>query len=250
MACRRNLLLLLLPLGLAHADPSLWTGIPWEQLSRHTVVPRPLRPGWVERAIREGRDRPLSQLLGQECPDCPLRLEVFKAQFAMVAFRGTAPLKVYPVSLSGAPVGTKLQMGDRKTPEGRYRAFRHVSPTYGASLLLGYPNWVDAFRGFLMGFITYAQFRQIERALELGLPPPQNTPLGAQILIHTSRTRADSCATCQNWSMGCIVLERRDLEEILAQVPWWSSVEVIVHPVDTPMDSSLAASLPWRQWGP
>lgn len=230
----------------ARLHPSLSQGIPWEVLGRTTVLPRAVRSGWVERAISADREKTLVHayaMAGLSHIECPPRLYVYKSQFAAVAEACGRVLKVYPVALSGTPIGTKLRLGDKRTPEGNYTIMRHVSPTYGPCFYVFYPNWVDAFRGFLTGELTYTQFRHIESALQAGMPPPQATPLGAQILIHTSRTRRDSCATCDNWSFGCIVMEAGDLDELLAYAPWGTRLEITIHPVDVAMDP---ATLPER----
>ncbi len=246
LAPRRLLACLALCIGavctVGRADPSLMLGVPWEMLRRDTVVPHAVRPGWVERAIAICRWIPLEQAYerrGLSPARHPPLLHVYKAQFAMVVLAGERPLKIYPVALSGTPIGTKLRLGDRRTPEGTYKILKHVSPTYGMSFYVCYPNWVDAFRGLLTNEITYRQFLMIERALTVGVPPPQDTPLGAQILIHTSRTRRDSCVTCDNWTMGCIAMEPEDLGELLAVVPWGQTVTLTIHPVDVPLDPTL-----------
>ncbi|MBN1424589.1 L,D-transpeptidase family protein [Candidatus Fermentibacteria bacterium] len=224
----------------ARPDTSLYHGIPWEMLERTTVIPHAVRSGWVERAIRADREKTLAEAYGQvgaSWAACPPRLHVYKSQFVAVAEACGHTLKVYPVALSGTPIGAKLRLGDKRTPEGNYLIMRHVSPSYGSCFYVFYPNWVDAFRGFLTGELTYTEFRHIELALQAGVPPPQNTPLGAQILIHTSRTRRDSCATCENWSFGCIVMEHRDLEELLAYAPWGQRLDLTIHPVDVAVDS-------------
>lgn len=226
----------------ARPDPSLMEGIPWEILERTTIIPHAVRSGWVERAIRESRAVTLVEAYERERvspEECLPRLQVFKSQFAMVATACGRFLKAYPVSVSGTPVGTKLRLGDRRTPEGKYTILKHVSPTYGLCLFVCYPNWVDAFRGFLANELTYTQFRHVELALQAGVPPPQDTPLGAQILIHTSRTRRDTCSTCDNWSLGCIVMEPHDLDELLALIPWGARADLEIHPVDVALEPSL-----------
>jgi len=226
-------------LAYCRPDSSLWTGIPWELLGRPTVVPHAIRSGWVEEMIRLRRSTTLADAYREAGLDpqvCPPRLTLYKSQFVLLAEACGRPLKVYPIAVSGTPIGTKLRLGDRRTPEGKYTILKHVSPTYGPSFYVCYPNWVDAFRAFLSGELTYVQFRHIEMALEAGVAPPQDTSLGAQILIHTSRTRRDSCATCDNWSFGCVVMEPTDLDELLAVAPWGMPLQLTIHPVDVALD--------------
>jgi hypothetical protein len=236
----------------AIGDPSRppLTSIPWELLDRDTVIPHAVRSGWVERTIEACRAVSLGEAYARAGLDVSahaFRLQVYKSQFAMLVEAGGHVLKVYPVSFSGTPIGTKLRLGDRRTPEGAYTVLKHVSPTYGLSLFVCYPNWVDAFRAFLADDLTYTQFHHVELALQSGVPPPQNTPLGAQILIHTSPTRRDTCSTCDNWSFGCVVMEPRDLDELLAVVPWGRPLNLTIHPVDVPLvPQDLPAMDPMR----
>lgn len=217
------------------SELALFSTIPWHMLAESTVVPHPIRSGWLEEMIDRGRETTLSEAIHQRGINtgiAPLRFEISKSQFVLIVYSGETPIKVYPVSLSGSPIGHKMRQGDKKTPEGIYSAAKHISPTYGLSYYVSYPSRGDALRGFLEGAITYMQFRRVEFAEEHSISPPSDTGLGGKILIHTAPRMRDSCVTCENWSMGCIVMEPDDLQELLATTPWFEPIRVNIYSVD------------------
>jgi hypothetical protein len=220
------------------------SGIPWSLLGTDTVIPRPLRSGWVENALAEFEEVTLLEAFARKDLDPwgEFALEIYKSQFMLLVTVDGDVVKAYRVAMSGNPVGDKMAQGDKKTPEGRYQVLKHFSPTYGLSFYVCYPNRADALRAFLSDEISYGEFRRIELALMHSNPPPRGTPLGSQILIHTTRAVIDDCATCVNWSLGCVVMEPGDLAELLALVPWGKPIDLTIHPVDFEPDESLLAS--------
>ncbi len=217
----------------------VFSAIPWRLLDEDTVVPHPIRSGWVEDLIESSRGISLEEACHFEQippPSTDIRFEIFKSQFVLLILAKERVVKAYAVSLSGNPIGHKTHQGDKKTPEGRYKIMKHISPSYGRCFYVCYPNRADGLRAFLTGEITYTQFRRIELALEQRRPPPRNTPLGAQILIHTAQRSQDTCATCENWSLGCIVMEPDDLEELLAVTRWFQPNDLTIFSVDIELD--------------
>jgi murein L,D-transpeptidase YafK len=229
--------------GLADPGPVEISGIPWSLLGTDTVIPRPLRSGWVESTLKSFEQVSLVDAFARKNlnPWQGFTFEIFKSQFLLLVMVNDVVVKAYPVALSGNPVGDKMSQGDKKTPEGRYQVLKHVSPSYGLSFYVCYPNRADALRAFLSDQLSYGEFKRIELALQRSNPPPRGTPLGSQILIHTTRAAIDSCATCVNWSLGCIVMEPEDLAELLALVPWRTPIELTIHPVDFDPDEALFA---------
>lgn len=230
--------------GLADPGGLEISGIPWSLLGTDTVIPQPLRSGWVENALREFEEITLLEAFARmnRDPWGGFALEIYKSQFILLVTVDGEVVKAYRVAMSGSPVGDKTAQGDNKTPEGRYQVLKHLSPTYGLSFYVCYPNRADALRAFLSDEISYSEFKRIELALLHSNPPPRGTPLGSQILIHTARATIDSCATCVNWSLGCVVMEPEDLAELLVLVRWGAPIDLTIHPVDFEPDESLLAS--------
>jgi len=227
------------------AETPLFAALPWHMLDEDTVIPHPIRSGWVERLIERSSGTSLADILyyRRRTNAEHLRIEIYKSQFVLVILAGDDVLKIFPVALSGNPIGHKIRMGDKKTPEGRYFAYKHISPSFGPSVYVCYPSRADALRGFLTGIIPYTQFRRIELAEEQRTIPPSDTPLGGKILIHTVDQTERTCATCENWTMGCIVMEPEHMRELLSAIPWFTPLELTIFSVDLDLDVSIASSL-------
>jgi murein L,D-transpeptidase YafK len=96
----------------------------------------------------------------------------------------------WPISLGKDPVGTKMKMGDEKTPEGLYVFTDHASASgYYGSLWLNYPSAMDAKRGKSAGLLSDDQHKAVVKAQRKGIRPPDKTPMGGQILIHGTNTK-------------------------------------------------------------
>ena len=122
------------------------------------------------------------------------RIEVWKAQRMMTLYHHDTPLKTYRVGLGFAPVGHKVQEGDGRTPEGWYTIDRrNPNSSYHLSLGISYPN-----------------ARDIEVARGLGVSP------GGDIFIH-GRAGAHR-GKGRDWTVGCIAVRDREIEEIYAMV--------------------------------
>lgn len=91
----------------------------------------------------------------------------------------------WPISLGKDPMGTKMKMGDEKTPEGLYAFTDHAAASgYYGSLWLNYPSAADAKRGKSAGLLSDDQHKAVVKAERKGIRPPDKTPMGGQILIH------------------------------------------------------------------
>ncbi|MEO8241682.1 MAG: L,D-transpeptidase family protein [bacterium] len=120
-------------------------------------------------------------------------IEVHKADRKMYLLSGNTLLKTYKIHLGGAPVGPKHFEGDGKTPEGAYLiTHRNPNSAYHLSLGISYPN--DADRAYAA---TY------------------NLAPGGDIFIHGQTKRV---STRGDWTVGCIAVTDRQIEEIYAMV--------------------------------
>lgn len=134
--------------------------------------------------------------------------------------KGLRLIKTYRIALGNQPVGTKWQQGDGATPEGDYY-ITHKNPRskFYLSLGLSYPNITDADAGVKRGLITKGEHQMIVRAINRGEKPPQGTRLGGDIFIHGGGTKSD-------WTIGCIALDDRDIEELFEQLPLKTPVKI------------------------
>ena len=120
-------------------------------------------------------------------------VEVHKADRKLYLLNGTQVLKAYDMHLGGTPVGPKHFEGDGKTPEGLYYiTHRNARSAFHLSLGISYPNTIDR---------AYAA--------------SQGKEPGGDIFIHGERQQG---ASRGDWTVGCIAVTDREIEEIFAMV--------------------------------
>ncbi len=118
------------------------------------------------------------------------------------------------VDQQGRPSGTmdKTQQGDRRTPEGWFRTSDKPWSQYQDAILIHYPSTRHAQRALEEGRIQQGMLQKIALAELAGTPPPQDTVLGGEILLHGGGSQVD-------WTWGCIALNNNDLDELRALLP-------------------------------
>ncbi len=122
------------------------------------------------------------------------RIEVWKAQRSMTLFHHDQPLKTYRIALGFAPEGHKFREGDGRTPEGWYTIDRR-NPNSQFHLSIG---------------ISYPNARDIEVARAAGVSPGGDIFIHGRAGQHRGRPR--------DWTVGCIAVRDREIEEIYAMV--------------------------------
>ena len=121
------------------------------------------------------------------------KVEVHKADRKMYLLHGSQVLETYKIRLGGNPVGHKQFEGDQKTPEGAYFiTHRNPGSAYHLSLGISYPNEADR---------AFAEVQDREP--------------GGDIFIHGANNDGSSRG---NWTVGCIAVSDRQIEEIYAMV--------------------------------
>lgn len=132
---------------------------------------------------------------------------ITKSQRQMVLQKHGKVLKTYKVSLGKKPVGPKVRAGDLRTPEGVYVIDgRYAKSEYHMALHISYPNAADR-----------------DRARHLGVTP------GGDILIHGLPIDKGSIAKVdprEDWTMGCVAVTDKEIEEIYQLVPNGTVVEI------------------------
>jgi len=141
------------------------------------------------------------------------RLIVNKEKRELLLYENDRLVKIYHIGLGKDPVGDKERQGDGRTPEGKfYVCSKNPESKFHLSLGVSYPNMEDARRGLEAGLINKEQYEKIVRAIKSGRRPPWNTALGGAICIHGGGSKWD-------WTLGCIALDNKDIEEIYRVVP-------------------------------
>ncbi len=132
---------------------------------------------------------------------------VEKAARRMMLLHGGDTLRAYTIALGRQPVGDKVQAGDGRTPEGRYRIDRHVSASrFHRSLHVSYPDAAD---------------RAQARAL--------GVQAGGDIMIHGQPNHIKGPATARlrgDWTLGCIAVSNAEIDEIWKLVRDGTPIEI------------------------
>lgn len=122
------------------------------------------------------------------------RVVVYKSERRMELLRGDEVLRSFKVSLGLMPRGHKEQVGDFRTPEGRYRLTRrNPRSDFFLSIQVSYPNDGD-----------------IRRARANGVDP------GGSIMIHglPNTLKREPAYYTRDWTDGCIAVSNADMIEI------------------------------------
>jgi len=135
------------------------------------------------------------------------RVVVLKAERRLELYDGSNLVRSYPVSLGRQPVGAKLQQGDKRTPEGAYTIdYRKPDSSYHRALHISYPR-PD----------------QVAAAAARGTSP------GDLIMIHGLPNGIGFVGRLHllfDWTVGCIAVTNRDIEEIWRVVPDGTPIEI------------------------
>ncbi len=133
---------------------------------------------------------------------------VRKRERRMYLMRQGEILRSYRISLGLSPDGHKLQEGDFRTPEGKYRLIRrNPRSEYFLSLEVSYPNEDD-----------------VARARKRGVRP------GGNIMIHglpNSPRKATDFYLRNDWTDGCIAVSNSDMVEIWMMTPPDTPIEIV-----------------------
>ncbi len=137
-------------------------------------------------------------------------------------YQGSDLAGAWPVALGrGGPVGPKRAEGDLRTPEGWYSSSDKPTSDYHGAIAIHYPNIEDADLALADGRIDAATRDQIATAIAAGERPPQQTPLGGEILIHGGGAGTD-------WTLGCIALADEDIDALRARLPDGMRTDVLI----------------------
>jgi murein L,D-transpeptidase YafK len=141
----------------------------------------------------------------------PTVLVVHKQTRQMSVFRGTKPLKMYPVVLGYNPRNDKLEQGDRCTPEGVYRVVtKYPHAKWSKFILLNYPTRKD-----------WLKFAEAKRRGQI----PWDAQIGGDIGIHGTEYDYRNILK-ENWTYGCVALKNRDINELYRLVGTGSIVVI------------------------
>jgi lipoprotein-anchoring transpeptidase ErfK/SrfK len=132
---------------------------------------------------------------------------VEKSAHMMAVYRDGRLVREFRVALGRGGVGPKVQQGDGKVPEGRYRITGHnPKSAYHLSLRVGYPTPL-----------------QLAAARKVGINP------GGDNMIHglpNDMPEIGSLHTMYDWTEGCVAVTNREIEWLYRNVPNGIAIEI------------------------
>ncbi len=135
------------------------------------------------------------------------KILIDKSERKLTLLRQNKVLKTYHVSLGDNPLGHKMQEGDERTPEGRYKIdWRNPKSCCHLSLHISYPNAEDK-----------------KRAKKLGVSP------GGNIMIHglvNGQGWLGRWHLLSDWTDGCIAVTNEEMREIWNVVPNGTTIDI------------------------
>lgn len=140
-----------------------------------------------------------------------LILVIDKSDYKLTILSDTVILKEYPVVFGKNPIDDKLMQGDNCTPEGKFMMnSKYPHKKWSKFIWINYP--------------TRDSWNKHNSAIQLGLIP-QNSKIGGEIGIHGVPENMDFLIDIRyNWTLGCISLKNKDIDEIYQFVTKASSI--------------------------
>ncbi|MEE9295364.1 MAG: L,D-transpeptidase [Phycisphaerae bacterium] len=147
---------------------------------------------------------------------------VVKSVRKLYLFDGDRLIRGYPVTLGLAPVGQKVQAGDGRTPEGRFRICAKNSNSANHRFLgISYPSPAVADRGLRDGLISVGEAQAIHEAHDAGRCPNWTTALGGALGLH------GSAGPPGKRTAGCIALADRHVAELFDVLRIGDEIEIL-----------------------
>jgi lipoprotein-anchoring transpeptidase ErfK/SrfK len=158
-------------------------------------------------------NKPIKQILDTDKIDKnKSSILVEKSHYRLTFFYDKQPIKSYPVVFGANPVGDKLKAGDKRTPEGKFKIkdlYPHAA--WSKFIWLDYPtksSWRKHFKAKGEGQINW------------------HDSIGSEIGIHGTPDDA-LISKKSNWSLGCVSLKNKDVDELYQFVQKGTEVEII-----------------------
>jgi murein L,D-transpeptidase YafK len=131
---------------------------------------------------------------------------------------------------SGGRFG-KIEQGDRKTPYGEYKIMAiKASERFHGFIQLNYPNRDDAAQAYASNIITQEEYDAIMAAHDLGILPPQQTPLGGAIGIHAIGLENKEKIEIHeyfDWTKGCLALRNSEFDILKRYIKKGTTVTIV-----------------------
>ncbi len=132
---------------------------------------------------------------------------VEKGKRLITFYQNDQPIRIYAIALGFAPVGTKTQEGDGKTPEGKYKIIaKNPNSLFHLSVKISYPAQED-----------------IKQAAQRNVSP------GGEIMIHglgKGFAWLGAKHVLKDWTLGCIAVTNEEIAEVYPFIHIGTPVEI------------------------
>ncbi len=138
---------------------------------------------------------------------------VSKRNYELRVYDSQGWLVTFPVVFGSKDLSDKMMEGDRRTPEGTFTIIsKRVHDKWDRFMMLDYPNAE-----------SYKKFNDRKAR---GLIP-QNASIGGGVGIHgTWPHEGYAIDQYQNWTLGCISMKNKDVEELYQMIPVGTKVTI------------------------
>jgi murein L,D-transpeptidase YafK len=157
---------------------------------------------------------PLSELIRSNHQDASrISILIDKSEYKLYVLIDTVDLKEYPVVFGKKENLDKLMEGDKCTPEGHFKIIsKYPHNKWSKFIWLNYPN--DESRKKHNDAIASGQI-------------PKDSKIGGEVGIHGVPKGMDYLIDAgYNWTLGCISLKNRDIEEIYPYITKSTNIEI------------------------
>lgn len=146
-------------------------------------------------------------------PVAPMYVIIDKRKYELSVYDAKGWFATYPVVFGNNTLDDKKMEGDRNTPEGTFRINgKRPHAKWDRFISIDYPN--------------EESLAKFNRRKQRGEVPSWATPGGA-IGIHGTWPNEDFVVDkYKNWTLGCISLKRRDVEDLYSYIPVGTPVTI------------------------
>lgn len=136
-----------------------------------------------------------------------------KSDYELSVYDSKGWYATYPVVFGANPLEDKKMEGDRRTPEGSfYIQGKKPHDKWSRFMHISYPNAE-----------SYEKFNKRKQRGEI----PRNAKIGGAIGIHGTWPREDyQIDLYKNWTLGCISMKNKDVEELYNFIPVGTKVTI------------------------
>lgn len=143
-----------------------------------------------------------------------IEIVVEKSKYRLTVFYQKKPIKSYAIALGANPKDDKMRQGDKRTPEGIFRVKElYYHSEWSKFIWFDYPN--------------AESWRKFAAAKARGVLKPSDS-IGGEIGIHGVSKGQDWLIDRQiNWTLGCISLKNKDVDEIYGLLQRGTTIEIL-----------------------